>query len=220
MAHGNNVQQGQDLRSHDIGIRRLSSPSSMSAGSDSLFPSRVVDLPDELRGALLLPEEDEDTLSTSQSLERLSAMMNSAPSPVDSCRVTSGLASQASKSYSPSVSPAVGLPASLVDLGEGQLNDSLARSCQSKDWSLSDADLQDLLAQPGEQDLTDRPESQQLSDRPLSVPNDLWDSITSVSIRWLGLSSELGSDRCSEKETSQSQDLPIESPTSTGLIFR
>eukprot|EP00930_Biecheleria_cincta_P048291 TRINITY_DN33635_c0_g1_i1.p1 TRINITY_DN33635_c0_g1~~TRINITY_DN33635_c0_g1_i1.p1 ORF type:complete len:268 (+),score=41.40 TRINITY_DN33635_c0_g1_i1:25-828(+) len=248
----------------DFDIRMLSSP-----GPDMLFPSRAVSLPDELRGALLLPLEDEDLSSTSQSLERLSAMVESVSLAENSGIETrkshrfpgsygksegEGLetssrepslrpAGQASRSCSPALEPSLrpaswvnqtfspfaGLPADLVGVGDAQLNDSFflrveeqdrqlrPNSSRSNNWSLSDADLQDLLAQAEEHGLVDLAEESQspLSDRCPSVPRDLWetDSIVSVGGRCSSLS-ELGWDRRPEKETCQSPFLRTESPAS------
>lgn len=279
--------------SRDFDIRRLSSP-----GSDRLFPSRAVNLPDELRGALLLPSEDEDFSSTNQSWEtdqakgvsssnkagekflqsnqswekflqsnhswksnqswekflqsnlswesnqakgvspaenscREPALMpssqvrnSSSPALDPSLRPASLLGIGRSGSYSPSLSPTVDLPADLVDLEEEQAHDSVTQaeeqqglqdflpdrtraSSRSTVWSLSDADLQDLLAQAEDQGLVDRPESQALSDGSSPTPNDFWES----GMRWSSLS-ELCCDRGPDKEKSQSPFLRTESPAS------
>eukprot|EP00931_Biecheleriopsis_adriatica_P080277 TRINITY_DN53630_c0_g1_i1.p1 TRINITY_DN53630_c0_g1~~TRINITY_DN53630_c0_g1_i1.p1 ORF type:complete len:207 (+),score=38.02 TRINITY_DN53630_c0_g1_i1:38-658(+) len=157
--------------------RSPSAASVLSINSDALFPSRAVILPDELRGALLLPSESEDMSSTTQSLSALVARTQS-PGGSD---LQSFSIDRPSRSPSPFDLPSVGLPVGLAELEEAQLNDSFARSSRSKDWSLSDADLQELLAQGlSEFGLADRPASQAL-DRPQCETADLWESGSAAS---------------------------------------
>mmetsp|Transcript_111495 Transcript_111495/g.314808 ORF Transcript_111495/g.314808 Transcript_111495/m.314808 type:complete len:296 (-) Transcript_111495:21-908(-) len=146
-------RSGERARTVDLLGESLTLPEDLSALlEDGGFPSRPTILPDELRGALLLPSESgsfstrDDASFGSQG--KHSIVGSAGLDALGNSRTELGVSTRGDESRNQAGECVVGLAACQHDASSSLTSSSKSnQSGRSKEWSLSDIDLRDLLEQ-------------------------------------------------------------------------